>query len=154
MISSSSFSSFSSLECGICFSYRDKNPDANTLFSYPTIIPCCKKDIHLLCLKTWFRQKVSCPFCRKENMFSREGKLLSMKKLYNDQRIPLSSEDKLVDDFDEIFPIHPTIITINTATEERSLRYYSFNLQTIALITFLFSGLILFSTFILPLYQS
>lgn len=154
MISFRSSSDITYLECGICLLHINKSETTKTIFSYPTIIPCCKKEIHLLCLKAWFQKKQSCPFCRKENMFSREGKLLSMQKLYNDKKLPFSSEEKLVEEFDEFFPLPHVTIFINPTFQESSSREGYINFQIVTLISVVAVGIIFLSTLLLPLYQS
>jgi hypothetical protein len=154
MISSRSSSPFKSLECGICLSPKDDNAVNNDLLFYTTITPCCKNDVHLLCLKIWLKQKVSCPFCRKENMYSKEGKLLSMKKLYIDHKKPFPSDDQLIHDFDDIIPNYEIRIQLIDYREETSNRVVGISYQAITLILILALGIIYLSTLLFPLYQS
>ncbi len=154
MISYRNSSPFKSVECGICLSSKDETAVENSLLSYPITMPCCKGNVHLLCLKTWFQEKISCPFCRKEDEFSRAGKLLCMKKLYENQQNLTPNDNQLIYDFDKIIPNRDTVIHIK---DHRGANFNSslcISYQTIGLIFTVGLGIIFLSTLIFPLYPS
>lgn len=47
------------IECPICFDDTKKDLVVS--------LPCCRNDIHVLCLNSWYKSNESCPLCRNED---------------------------------------------------------------------------------------